>query len=46
MTLMQLCSVEKYRPSTIVEALRSGDSGFGVEGHRHGMIKDEAQADK
>lgn len=46
MTPMQWYSIEKYRSGTIKEALRSRDLGFGVEGHRHGVTVDGAEADK
>ena len=34
---------EKYKRGTMAEALRSEDTGCGVEDYRHGVIGDGAQ---
>lgn len=35
---------EEHRPGTITEALRSEDTGCGIEEYSHGVTKDAAQA--
>jgi len=44
MTLAQRCAVQQYRPGMRAEALRTGSTGQRIEEHRHGVIRDGAQA--